>query len=720
MAKKNTSTTYDPSPAEHAKAGLITSRYELARMNQQPYWTDFDRYYKLYESYVNENKEIFNTKMFVPIIFSVIERFLPRLISSKPTVNFMPRRPDTVDRAQHMQSLFEWQWDQVSRVRDGGMYMELLRFVKEALITGTAIAKIPWRVESREKKYYNDKGAVAVKFDKYFDGPDFQLVDPYDFFYDPESVDIQQASWVIHRTRRTLDEMRAINKSKGVEIYKNLNLLEEKPADTLINPENDWKYRRKVALGGAQTLVADKTTKKHELMECWGYFPVYDENGQPKDDESVEQRVIVLADKSVVVRDIEFPYWHGKKPFVSYTPWPRSFEFYGIPIIKHLERIQFYTNEFVNQKFDNQTMSLNQMIVVDPLANLEDWQLVWRPGGVIRAHPEYIQPLALGDVTPNIDASLNYLSQTAQLTTGLSDYYTSGVNPEQTSNKTATGTNTIEEQMAARVKEAVQVLEEQVIREIGYQWHGLDGQFIKLPLIIRVIGPSGKPEFPLVEPEDTRYSYDVIPEQGSTEPINKALLRNQFIQALQMVSSNPLMAQITDWHTTVMEMWKMFGQKQPEKLMTSTPGSDPKAIGGQEGDQPSPGGPPPPLGGPPRQGIVPSAPNMPQMLAQAMNGQQQRPQFPGPGAPPQQGTPQGPQGSPGGPGGEAAKLPGTVSTKLADLTLAEQKQWLEKLGIQADLASRTEQFAHTMDQQKADRQMKMMQMAKSVNPISNG
>ena len=683
ISKKAPQDVYSPSAADSAKLGLFVSRYELARTNQLPYFQDFDRYYKLYESYVNENREIFETKMFVPIVFSVIERYLPRLISSKPTVNFMPRRPDTVERAQHVQALFEWQWDQVSRVRDGGMYMELLRFVKDALITGVAVAKIPWRLETREKKYFNNKQEVAVKFDKYFDGPDFQLIDPYDFFFDPEALDVQRASWVMHRVRRTLDELRDINKSKGVEIYKNLNYLEkEKGLSMMGTPENDYKYRRKISLGGSQQLVEDKTTDKHEIMECWGIFPKFDADGKPAEDQSTEARVITVADKKYIIRDVEYPYWHGKKPFIAFTPWPRSYEFYGVPIIKHLERIQFYTNEFVNQKFDNQTISLNSMIVVSPMANVEDWQLAWRPGGVIRANPDLIKPLNIGDVTPNIDTSLNYLSAVAQLTTGLSDYYTSGIGAEQTQNKTATGANLIEEQIAARVKEAVQVLEEQVIREIGYQWHGLDAQFIKLPLVIRVIGPTGKPEFPLIMPEDARYEYDVIPEQGSTEPVNKALIRQQFVQAIQMVSANPYMAQLTDWHSVEMEMWKMFGQKQPEKLMASTPGSQPEEIGAEQG-QP---------------GMTPGVPgSAPQMMAQNMNGQQLNPQKANgqPGSPPQ-----------GGPPG--MQQPPRIAPKWSDLTAKEQEQILKMHGVEPDMISRMENLATTQDQEKADRQMEMM------------
>jgi len=365
---------------------------------------------------------------------------------------------------------------------------------------------------------------------------------------------------------------------------------------------------------------------------------------------------------------------------------------------------------FINQKFDNQVISLNSMLVVDPSANVEDWQLTWRPGGIIRAHPEYIKPLQIGDATPNIDQSLSYLSSVSQLTTGLSDYYTAGTDPQTTEQKTATGANIIEEQIAARLKEAVQVMEEVVIKEIGYQWHGLDGQFVKLPKIIRVIGPTGKPEFPLIMPEDCRYEYDVIPEQGSIEPINKSLLRQQFIQALQMVTSNQFMAQLTDWHTVEMELWKQFGQKQPEKLMTSTPGSQPGSIPGAQ--QPGmPGGSP---------GM--QAPNnVPQMMAQNMNGQMPMQQRPNPGRPnmqPQQppGIPQ--QGASGGqPGMQPPPPPLGIKPHFEDLTLSEQRQVLERAGLQPDMKSRIERFAKEQDQQKTDRALDMIERFKTTHPL---
>lgn len=706
--------TYQPSPQDGAIVSLINERYELAHTNQYPYWIDFDRYYKMYESYVNENKEIYQTKIFIPMVFSVIERFLPRIISSKPTVNFMPRRPDTVQKAQNMQSLFEWQWDQVSRRKDGGMYLEMLKFVKEALVSGTAIAKVPWIKEERETKKYNQKNEVVNRLVKYFDGPDFELIDPYDFFFDPEAYDIQRASWVIHRTRRTLDEMRSINKSKGVEIYKNLHILQNMKPDELSGTENDFKYRRKVALGGGQVLVQDKTTDKYELLECWGMFPKLDENGKPTDDQALEPRVIVLANRSVIVRDIPYPYWHGKKPFIKYTPFPRQWEFYGIPIIKHLERVQFYMNEFVSQKFDNQVIELNQMLVIDPLANVEDWQLVWRPGGVIRAHPEYVKPLPIGDVTGPIDNSLQYLSQVSQLTTGLSDYYTGGVNADQTLNKTATGANDIQEQIAARVQEAVQVLEEQVIKEIGYQWHGLDGQFIKLPLIVRVTGADGKPDFPLIMPDDIRYDFDIIPESGSTQPVNMALQRNQFIQALQLIGSNPAMAQNTDWQQVEKKLWEKFGEKDGNKLMVTTPGSTPQQM---PGGQALPGGQQVPQGIPQPSQTVQQQPNMPQGMPSQMSGQML-------GQAMQSGQPQGMPQQPGA----QAPMPGgpvkvSIVPKFTELTLKEQQQVLRQHGIEPDMASRMEQFAQNQDQQKFDRANELLRSPLAQLPqmgVQNG
>jgi hypothetical protein len=693
---------YQPSSAESTYTDLVMERFNLAHRNQYPYFSDFDRYYKLYESYVNESKSIWQTKMFIPMTFSVIERFLPRIMSTKPTVNFMPRRPDAVKSAQNMQSLFEWQWDQVSRVKDGGMYVELLKFVKDALITGTAVAKVYWRMESRDEKYLDDKNEVNQRSKKYFDSWDFEQIDPYDFFFDPEAVDIQRASWVIHRTRKTLDELRAINKEKGVEIYKNLDVLESLQRDTLASSENDFKYRRKIALGSSQILNYDSTTKKFEIMECWGMFPKLDKDGQPTKDLALEPKVITIAGRSVCIRSVDYPYWHGKKPFIKYTPFPRNYDFYGIPIIKHLERLQFYTNEFVSQKFDNQVINLNQMIVVDPAANLEDWQLVWRPGGVIRAHPEFVKPLALGDVTSGIDNSLEYLSEAVQLATGLSDYYTGGVNAEETANKTATGANMIEEQISSRVQEAVQILEEQVIKELGYQVRALDAQFIKLPMVVRVVGTDGKPDFPLIMPDDARFDYDVMPEAGSTQPTNQALQRNQFMQVLQIITSNEVMSQATDWVAILKELWMRFGIKNGDKLMISTPGSEADAITGEESDNPAQQqqaqGSVQPAGQP--------ATTTGQMFAQAMNPSKQQAN---PGS--------APQGAGAGSDAKAPKAPGTISTKFDDLTLREQEQWLAMLGIQADTASRTENFATKTQNEKHDRNLELLKVHQQTAPV---
>jgi hypothetical protein len=505
--------------------------------------------------------------------------------------------------------------------------------------------------------------------------------------------------------------MKEINKAKGVEIYKNLHILETMPPDTMAATENDFKLRRKISLGGSQLLIRDNTIDKYELKECWGLFPKLDANGKPSKSQELEPRVITTAG-TVIVRDIPYPYWHGKKPFVSYTPFPRSYEMYGIPIIKHIERSQFYINEFMSQKFDNQVIELNQMLVVAPEANLEDWQLVWRPGGVIRANPEYVKPLALGDVTGGLDQSVQYLSSTIQNTTGLSDYYTAGANAPETQNKTATGANIIEEQIAIRIKQAMQVLEEQVIKEIGYQWHGLDGQFLKLPQVVRVVGPDGQPDFPLVDVTDIRQVYDVVPEAGSTQPTNEALQRQQFLQVLQVIQGNPVMAQATDWTSVELELWRRFGFKEGNKMMTTTAGSVPRQspggdalLGGQTGAPNVPGQPQ----------VGPTA-NPGQFMAGMMGATAGFRSPPTAQQPPNQ--PSNPNKAFGPPETPPQPPPMTnIKPKFQDLTAREQEQVLKAMGIEPDMMSRFEKMSHQQQTDKMDRSMELM---KNLVPPGGG
>lgn len=676
----------DSTPADQALISIVMQRYSLAYRNQYQYWTDFDRYYKMYESYVNDSKSIWNTKIFIPLVFSYIERFLPKLVAKKPTVNFMPRRPDGVEKAQKMQALFDWQWDQIARIKEGGMAIELMKLAKEGLITGTAIAKIPWMLEMEDRKMFDEKGNVVIRSEKIFDGPSFEIIDPYDFFFDPEAYGIQNASWVMHRTRKTLDEMKAVNKAKGVEIYKNLDQLVPSSVPNIASGDYDFKLRRKIALGNSQMLVQDDTTEKVELWEMWGLFPKYGKDGEETGE--YEKKVVTVANKGTVVRDIPYPYWHGQKPFIKFTPFPRNFEFYGVPIIKHIERMQFYTNEFVSQKFDNQSINLNQMIVVDPSANLEDWQLVWRPGGVIRAKPEYIKPLPLGDVTAPIDVSVNYLSTQMQLATGMSDFYSSGVSQKNSMmNYTATGANLINQNLADRTGIISMVFEGQVIKEIGRQWHGLDGQFVKIPMVVRVTGPDGKSAFPLILPDDLRANYDVVPEAGSSQQPNLEVQRQQFIQALQLIQGNPLMMNQTDWSAVEKELFTKFDIKNGDKLMIATAGSVPSQMPG--GEQ-LPG----------QTGGISAPQSQADILNTAANGQ-----------PPS--MPQGGQ-APQMPGEEKPETKGKISTKFADLTTKEQDQYLRMIGIEPDTLTRVENMAQSHQQDQADRSLNMAKQFQNV------
>jgi hypothetical protein len=58
-----------------------------------------------------------------------------------------------------------------------------------------------------------------------------------------------------------------------------------------------------------------------------------------------------------------------------------------------------------------------------------------------------------------------------------------------------------------------------------------------------------------------------------------------------------------------------------------------------------------------------------------------------------------------------------IKPHFEDLTLSEQRQVLERAGLQPDMKSRIERFAKEQDQQKTDRALDMIERFKTTHPL---
>ena len=554
----------------------IVNKFNHSLTWRNPFKEKWDRFYNMYRSHLNDTAYPWQSNIWVPYSFSTVETLAPRMLANRPQIDVMPREAADEQYADIQSKLIDFEWEAMNAddIMEGA--------VKSQLMYGTAIVKVYWKTDKAQvvKKEQVDEtfpelGTVEEEVEEtIFDGPEIELVDLYDFFWDPRAIDMESARWVAHRTYQTFDHLEQLQK-EGV--YKNVALLKDA---TLVSGD-DEKASRRGTLGIAMPdELASKNEGKNviELIEYWE-----------------DEKVITVANRGIVIRDEANPYRHGKKPFVRIVDQSVPHEFLGIGELEPIETLQYELNDRRNQRMDNITLVLNRMWKVKNGANVDEDELVSDAGGVVHTdNMDGIEALQMPDVTSSSYNEETLIKGDIQQTTGVSDF-TRGVGSESLGNDTATGISLIQEAGNARFKLKIRNLEAG-IEEIGRMMVSLNEQFLTEEKSIRVLGDEGI-EWTTIKPDDMRGNFDVMVQSGSTLPSNEAVERKQTMEMFQIFAGDPEVDQ-RELKRMVLDT---FGIKNIDKLLTP-----PAGVGPQEQPIQSLAGTPAP-GGLDQQGILQSA-----------------------------------------------------------------------------------------------------------------
>lgn len=552
-------------------ASQIVDKYTRARTWRQPFVTKWDRFYNMYRSKLDETNYPWQSNIFVPYPYSTVETLVPRLSAGKPQIDILPVEPNDIDNARVMNTLIDFQWDQMN------MNVLLPEVIREMLIYGTAIVKVCWEMRKEKRQVFADVEEGNPEFGKtqieeevtVYDAPKVELVDLYDFFFDPTATDIDSAAWCIHRTKSTLSRLKDLQKSG---IYKNVHLVEGSSG----THSNDDKANRR-STSGIQDEEYYSTDEDVELLEYW------------EDD-----RVVVVANDKVIIRDEPNPYYHKSKIFVRVVDVKVPHEFYGLGEMEPIESLVYELNDRRNQRMDNVTLILNKQWKVKNGANVDEDELISTPGGVIHTDVmDGIDPIQTSDVTSSAYQEETLIKADIQQTTGVSDF-TQGVGSEALANDTATGISLIQEAGNARFKSKNNNIEEMLIKRIGELMVAMNQQYISDELLLRITGDEGQ-TFERVAPDEIKGNFDVKIKANSTLPVNEAVEKKQAMEFYQLFAENQ--------NVNKMELDKMLAKKimpsvNLEKLFAPNPEPQiPPGMAEALGGAPEAGAPQPPTPG---------------------------------------------------------------------------------------------------------------------------
>lgn len=468
----------------------VLVKYQKSLNFQQPYFTKFNEYYKLYRSIIDSSMQNYNGRanLFVPLIYSTIETIMPRMVGSKPKITSIPREPNDINNAEAVSKLMDYQWDMMD------MKVKVKNWVKQCLLYGVGVMKLVWD----------------------FDRPVATQVDLFDIYVDPYADNIKNAEYVIHRVERNIDEL------KNNPLY---NIPREIVAEV---SSDEYKVQRDSITG-----VSKPSKSNEKLVELFEYWGKYDFGA------GEEEAVCVVANRKYIIRLEPNPYLHGRKPFISLHDIQMPHEFWSIGEVEPLTYLQYELNDIRNQRMDNVTLILNRMWKVSKGADVEESELVSQAGGVVHVGDmNGLEVIQTPDVTASSYNEETYVKDDAKTASGVNDFISgspgNSKNQSSIGNDTATGIMLLQEAGNARFKYKMDNLEDS-LREFGKQLISLDQQYLTEDIKVRVLGEGGV-KWVDISPQDIAGEYDLEIEAGSTQPMNKSVRRAEARELLATVA----------------------------------------------------------------------------------------------------------------------------------------------------------------------------------------
>jgi hypothetical protein len=535
----------DAFPDKEGQTELVSwveKKFNQAEQGKAAHKDKWEKFYLMYRSYVEKRKTgDWRSRAWMPVAFYVIETVLPKLIAQLPVPVVNPVGPEDVQPAETMEDLLEWAKDK------SGLYLELTKALKSALIYGTGILKTQYKEETAymitrepvmeesfaQMPMLDQAGMPMTDMDGMpmmqevsqgatpkldadgqpvmetvrkpytsYAGPVAEAVDIDNFFPDPVGDSIGSCRYVIHRVYRDRAHLERMFESGA---YHRPDPAEMEALANRVAQEHAMLDRQSLAeLGPGGMPEAEMGL--YPILEVW----------------TDEWLVATLGERGgILLRCERNPFAHGQKPFVRLVDHLVPHEFWGIGELEPLEGLQDVLNALWNSRIDNVKLVMNTMLtaVMDYVEDPAD--LTWRPGGVVRlregmAANQAIAKLEIGDVTASSYEEANEIERMTEKVSGVNPM-TEGQEaaPYQ---RTATGLSMATEAANSRFSHKLKMAELTGFVHLFQQYASILQQFMPDELVIRIEGEKSQVMQPVVDPATGQPAIDPMTGQPMMQP----------------------------------------------------------------------------------------------------------------------------------------------------------------------------------------------------------
>lgn len=573
-------------------------------------------WWQIYVAYMNGNvttRTPTRSKVFIPLVFQIIEIATPKLISftsgSENMFDVVPNDVQEEDVAKNIERLLA---DQLDKNEFADKYET---FLKQLLLYGTSYFWIDWEVEwkwrvnrlPKKMTYVDDNGVnqekVEYETQKRYEiagrRPKLTVLDVLDVYPEQDHSEVNNQSSVMIRKFLNRDEFARICDSPQPYFGNK---------EAALATGTTYKYQetrqwRKTARGEISTV----TSKDIELIEVWGYW---DLDGDGKD----EPCQVVIANRQVVVRAVPNPFDHQEVPLVKVNFCKVPLEWYGIGLVEPVLSLQNETNLVRRQRLDNVNLLINQMykaLATDTSIDVD--KITASPSGVVLVDAmENLQPIERKDVTSSAYQDAAMIQQDmfnatvpASLTGNIDDM-------QGAKGQVGVGVAKVAvSQALEKFATAAKAIETKGIKKVLQLFYMLDLQYLTNSAVIRAFYGHIFPDPEVVSPAMIRTAAGInFKLTVLSEMVNRDQKVNQmstyFTLAQQQLAPESI-------DTILKQIWELMGFDSKDIRaagLNPQPAPAPAAGGGAPGSQPVL-----PTGAPSANGAAPSAAAGKQILA---------------------------------------------------------------------------------------------------------
>ena len=453
-----------------------------------------------------------------------------------PDLKSMPQIEPAAMAASNMEKMIHDQLEESNAIT-------ILRHVMfEMALLGTGVIKGPFNFEKISHKW-DDVDGEKMYNPSFTVVPKIEAVSCWDFYPDPDAVNLEDAEYVIQR--------HIMNKSQLRNLMNRPFFRESAINDCLKMGAN---YEPKSFESSLNDREDDRTIDKnrYEVFEYWGIMDkqLAELAGLELDDTATELDEVQIncwVCNGKIIRLVMNPFTPERLPYQVCPYEINPYQFFGIGIPENMEDAQQVMNGHARMAIDNLALAGNLVFDVDETMLVPGQDMSVFPGKIFRRQSgqtgQAIHGVKFPNTAPENMMMFDRFRQLADESTGIPSY-SHGQTGVQSTTRTAAGMSMLMGASALNIKTVIKNIDDYLLKPLGealFQWNMQfnDEAEIKGDLHIKARGTSSM----------------MMKE-----------VRSQRLMTFMQTAANPSLAPFVKWHTILREIAKTL-DIDPDKVI---------------------------------------------------------------------------------------------------------------------------------------------------------